>query len=169
MGQKDRGMLGDAYDLAVLAWSVPERGPDAALMLAQLLLDAQEGKQREAFPYYLAWRDEFGGEDKAVRERIELLEKHFNNYQQALDAYNQTIAKAQSDHVEGLETKGGWRSDNPQHANPVTVAAQTIEDGGIKNAVLNVSYGDGGHDKATLRRRVTFDDLQVRHLHIRSL
>ena len=156
MWAKDRGMFDQAYELAVLAWSLPERGPEAALMLAQLL-DAQTGKQRDALPYYKAWRDQFGGEDKAVRDRIELLEKHFNDYENALQAYHQEIAKAQSDHLEGLESKGGWLGDNPQHANPINVTVQTIEDGGIKNTVLSVGYGDGGKDKATLRRRVTFD------------
>ena len=131
-------------------------GAQAALLIAQLL-DAQAGKQREALTYYRAWRDNYGGSDKVVLDRIAFSEKHFSDYEQALNSYQEEKEVAQSQHVEGLETKGGWRGDNQSHANPVNVATQEIQQNGITNSILNIAYEDGGHDKATLRRRVTFD------------
>ena len=121
-------------DLAI-AWARPERGAEAALMLAQLL-DAQTGNN--ARHCLITKLGEINlAADKVVRERIDVLEQYFQDYQNALKAYNQEIAQAQTDHVEGLESKGGWRGDNPQHANPIKVAAQRIEDGGIQNTVLS--------------------------------
>ena len=99
-------------------------------MLAQLL-DAQTGKQRDALSYYKAWRDQFGGEDKAVRDRIELLEKHFNDYENALQAYNQEI-KAQSDHLEGLESKVAGLGITPNMQTPLMSLSKPLKMAGSK-------------------------------------
>ncbi|TVR46093.1 MAG: hypothetical protein EA402_03105 [Planctomycetota bacterium] len=157
---KDRGLLAEAFSLAELAWGLPQRDGRAALLLAQLL-DAQAGKQREALEYYRAWRDRHGGSERSVMARIEDLERHFRSYEEALAAYQQQLASARENHVEGLEARDGWQGDDPQHANQVEVTQRSIEEHGIENVILEVQYQGGSQDKAVVRRRVTFDASQA--------
>ncbi len=156
--------LDKAFNLArvdpKLVWDV------SALALYARITDELTGPEA-ALPLY-RWYRSAHGKDVDTLARLDQLEAIVGRSDDAIGPPpvlpRQPTADlekpiASTSGAEGLEVKG-WQGENPQWSNPVqTRLAPLIGDDrldGVKNA-LEVQFGKGGKDKATIKKPVNVD------------
>lgn len=156
--------LDKAFNLARVD---PKRTWDlSALALYARLTDEITGPEA-ALPLY-RWYRAAGGKDAEPIGRLDQLEAIVGRSDDAIGpppvlprqpAPDSEKPIASTSGAEGLEVKG-WQGENPQWSNPVqTTLSPLIGDDrldGVKNA-LEVKFGKGGKDKATIKKPVNLD------------
>lgn len=152
----DKQLLNEAEELIRIAAAHPLASASAVLLLAQLT-DAKPGQQQEALQIYRRWRDEFGGNDPEAIARLNLLDAKFSEWEKAVAAIEDKKEEIRKGHKDYLEAKPGWVGESERYANKAQVAQRTIEQGLIKNRILELQAAGGDKYKASVRRRVTFD------------
>jgi hypothetical protein len=151
----DRDLKVEALDLATKASELPDHDGRSILLLARLT-DAA-GKHREALELYRRYKELFGGDDPDALERLAYLDQHYRAYEEALQKYQDQLAGRQAAHVDGLESRPGWRQENPAYANEAKIGIEELQHGGITNKVLRVDFTAGDKHKAAVRRKVSID------------
>ena len=138
----------------------------SALALYARLTDEITGPEA-ALPLY-RWYRSTGGKDAEPMGRLDQLEAIVGRSDDAIGpppvlprqpAPDPDKPIASTSGAEGMEIKG-WQGENPQWSNPVqTGLSPLIGDDrldGVKNA-LEVKFGKGGKDKATIKKPVNLD------------
>lgn len=169
-----------ALDLAFnLVRINPKRPFDLeALALYGRLVDELQGPEA-GLPLY-RWYRTLGGKDAETIARLDQLEAIVGRDDAslppavALKVPTPELEKpgATVTGVEGLEVKG-WQAENPQWSNPAqTEIVPLIGDDRLAGAkrALQVTFGKGGKDKASIKKPVNLDatDSHVLSLHVRS-
>ena len=157
----------------------PKRAFDLeALALYGRLVDELQGPEA-GLPLY-RWYRTVGGTDAETITRLDQLEAIVGRENPSLPpavtlkAPNLELEKPATSlsGLEGLEVKG-WQAENPQWSNPAQSAiVPLIGDDRLAGAkrALQVTFGKGGKDKASIKKPVNLDatDSHVLSLHVRS-
>lgn len=118
-----------------------------ARLTDEVVQPPQDGAAR-ALPLYQRYAA-MGGQDQELLERLRVLRAVQDDYDRRLS--DAEARRAQVTVVEGLEAEDGWRPEQIEYANPLTVEALVLPNTG-KNRGLRFSYQGGDKYKAVARR-----------------